>query len=61
MKISKCNHKYIDDYLNDIENGKTQAPKEIHQAIPFIRSKLAEPECGTMEKTEKADENAILK
>jgi len=57
LMTRKCSHKYIDDYLEAIESGKTPAPKEIHQAIHLIRSRLAEPGVyHDAEKTEKAVE-----
>jgi len=39
----KCKRLYIDDYLNEIESGKTPASKELLKAVPYIRNKLDDP------------------
>lgn len=42
---TRCKHRlYIDDYMANIENGKIPASKEILQVIPYIRSKLDNPD-----------------
>ncbi len=56
MTTGRC-RLYIDDYMEDIESGKIPASKELHQAMPYIRSRLDTP--GVFvdeEKTKKAVE-----
>lgn len=41
----RCNsHKFIDDYIDEIESGKIPVSKELQQAIPLIKSKLDDPD-----------------
>lgn len=37
-------HKFIDDYIDEIESGKIPVSKELQQAIPLIKSKLDDPD-----------------
>ena len=56
MTTGKC-RLHIDDYMEDIESGKIPASRELRKAMPYIRSKLDDPDVLVdEEKTKKAVE-----
>ena len=58
MTTGKCKSRlYIDDYLAALDSGKIPSSKELRRAIPYIRSKLDDPDVFVdEEKTKKAVE-----